>query len=173
MTLPRAAVLWMVALLPLAGLAQNESCADAQAEVQRLREQVSALQAALAAASSPVGASAANIAASATTAPALPGTAAKPAPEVRVVVEEPYSRTGCSRGLLKGIAPAAWQDAELWKDLRKGQTPVEVEALLGPEHYDVSGGGNVIWHYGRCGKSSMGQALFTNGRLADWRAPAH
>jgi hypothetical protein len=162
MTLPRTLPLLLAALLPLTGIAQNQSCTDTQAEVQRLREQVRTLQAALDA-----KADAATVPASAT----LPGTAAKPAPQVRVVVEEPYSHTGCSRGLLKGIAPAQWQDGELWKDLRNGQTPAEVEALLGPEHYDETGGGNVLWHYGRCGKSSMGQVLFTGGQLSGWRAP--
>lgn len=124
MTLPRTLPLLLAALLPLTGIAQNQSCTDTQAEVQRLREQVRTLQAALDA-----KADAATVPASAT----LPGTAAKPAPQVRVVVEEPYSHTGCSRGLLKGIAPAQWQDGELWKDLRNGQTPAEVEALLGPD----------------------------------------
>jgi predicted nucleic acid-binding Zn ribbon protein len=101
----------------------------------------------------------------------LPGTAAKPAATQRLVIEEPYSRTGCSRGLFQGIAPAQWQEQNLWQDLEKGQTPAEVEKILGPEHYDESGGGNVIWHYGRCGVSSRAQVLFTQGRLTDWRAP--
>ena len=90
-----------------------------------------------------------------------------------MVVEEPYSRTGCRAGLFEGIKPAKWQESNVWFDLEKGQTPAAVEALLGVEHYDEAGGGNVIWHYGRCGKRSMAQVLFSQGKLADWRAPKH
>jgi hypothetical protein len=101
----------------------------------------------------------------------LPGAAEKPAAVAKVVVEEPYSRTGCSRGLFKGIASAIWQEADRWLDLEKGQTPAEVEAILGVEHYDEAGGDSVVWHYGRCGVASRAQVLFTKGRLADWRPP--
>ena len=103
----------------------------------------------------------------------LPGTAAKPAAKRIVVVEEPYSRSGCRQSLFEGATPGKWQDADLWVDLEKGQLPAQVEALLGPEHYDERGGDSIIWHYGKCGASSMAQVLFTKGRLADWRKPAH
>lgn len=156
---PYLAVLPLL-VLPLAVTAAND-CSALQTEVETLRAKVRTLEAGLAVAPS----------VAAQTSAALPGTAAKPAATQIVVVEEPYSRTGCSRGLFKGIEPAKWQDPDLWLDLSKGQPAAEVEKLLGVAHYDERGGGNVIWHYGRCGAASMAQVLFTNGQLADWRAP--
>lgn len=156
---PTLAVLPLLAL-PLLVAAAND-CSALQTEVETLRAKVRTFEAGLAAAPTTVAAGNA----------ALPGTAAKPAATQIVVVEEPYSRTGCSRGLFKGIEPAKWQDSGLWLDLSKGQPAAEVEKLLGVEHYDERGGGNVIWHYGRCQAASMAQVLFTNGKLADWRAP--
>lgn len=135
-------------------------CSALQQEVMKLRAQVRALEAA----GRPITSHQAA-------ASALPGTAAKPAATQTLVVEEPYSRTGCSKGLFTGIAPAKWQDANLWLDLEKDQSPAAVEALLGVEHYDERGGANVIWHFGKCGAASKAQVLFTNGKLADWRAP--
>ena len=141
----------------------STDCSALQQEVTQLRERVRMLEATL----SPVATAPAQTAAS-----ALPGTAAKPAAIQTLVIEEPYSRTGCSKGLFAGIAPAKWQNADLWLDLEKGQSPAAVEALLGVEHYDERGGGNVIWHYGKCGAASRAQVLFSNGQLADWRVPA-
>jgi hypothetical protein len=135
-------------------------CAALQTEVEQLRARVKALEAAQTHLAPPVDA-----------APVLPGAAAKPAAVATVVVEEPYSRTGCSKGLFKGIEPARWQETDLWLDLEKGQSPAAVEKLLGVEHYDERGGDKVIWHYGKCGASSMAQVLFTKGLLSDWRAP--
>lgn len=138
-------------------------CTALQQEVTQLRARVRTLEAAL----RPVATAPAQTAAS-----ALPGTAAKPAATQTLVIEEPYSRSGCSKGLFAGIAPAKWQGADLWLDLEKGQSPAAVEALLGVEHYDERGGANVIWHYGKCGAASKAQVLFSSGRLADWRAPS-
>lgn len=143
--------------------APASECSALQAEVEALRAKVRALEASALPVTTPPQQAAA----------ALPGTAAKPAAVARVVIEEPYSRTGCSRGLFKGIAPARWQDIELWRDLAQGQSPAEVEQLLGIEHYDERGGRNVIWHYGNCGASSRAQVLFTDGKVADWQAPAN
>lgn len=156
--LPLFALLASVSLQLAAAPAE---CTALQGEVEALRAKVKALEAA----QSPV------IAPLPTAAPALPGTAAKPPAVQTIVIEEPYSRTGCSKGLFKGIAPARWQDASLWFDLEKGQSPAAVEKLLGVEHYDERGGRNVVWHYGRCGTNSLAQLLFTDGLLADWRAP--
>ncbi len=152
----------LISALPAIAFADASSCSALQTEVENLRARVKQLEAAAlpATASTPASIS------------ALPGTAAKPPPQQYVVVEEPYSTTGCSRGLLKGIPPGKWQDTNLWSGLEKGQSPGAVEALLGAEHYDASGGGNVMWQYGKCGKSSMAQVLFSNGKLADWRAPS-
>lgn len=150
----------LVASLPLSVAAQSPAtdCSALQAEVETLRAQLRTLQAAPNPTASPAA--------------ALPGIAAKPAATQRLVIEEPYSRSGCRRGLLKGVAPARWQDADLWLDLEKGQSPAQVEALLGSEHFDESGGGNVIWHYGKCGATSLAQVLFSNGKLSDWRVPS-
>ncbi|MES2683230.1 MAG: hypothetical protein V4650_06875 [Pseudomonadota bacterium] len=143
--------------------AEPESCKALQAEVETLRARLLALEAV-----SP----AVPVVAPLPVPAAAPGLAAKPAAIQRVVVEAAYSRTGCSAGLFKGIAPARWQDADLWLDLEKGLSAVEVERLLGVEHYDEQGGGNMVWHYGKCGSDSRAQVLFTNGKLADWRAPS-
>lgn len=156
---PYLAVLPLLAL-PLVVTAAND-CSAQQTELETLRARVRTLEAGLAAAPS----------VALQTSAALPGTAAKPAATKVVVVEEPYSRSGCSLGLFKGIEPAKWQDRDLWLDLGKGQSAAQVEKLLGVEHYDERGGGNVIWHYGRCGGASMAQVLFSNGQLVDWRAP--
>ena len=152
-------------LLPLSlqAAAPAAECSALQAEVETLRAKVLALEGALLPAPS---------AAAQTADTALPGTAAKPEAVKKLVIEEPYSRTGCSRGLFKGIEPARWQEPDLWLELEKGQSPAQVEKLLGIEHYDERGGGNIVWHYGKCGASSMAQVLFKQGRLADWRAPA-
>ena len=159
--------------------ASGNECSALQVEVETLRARLKAYEAASAPlalpALAPVAAAAPELAPPtppAAAAAVLPGAAAKPAPVQRVVIEEPYSRTGCSKGLFKGIDPAPWQEATLWLDLEKGLTAAEVEALLGVEHYDERGGRNVIWHYGKCGASSKAQALFVDGKLADWRAPS-
>lgn len=149
----------LLLLCPLALPAATE-CEALKTEVETLRARVKLLE------------SAATATPAAPAAAQLPGTAAKPAAVQKVVVEEPYSRTGCSLGLFKGIPPGKWQKIDLWGELEKGQTPAQVEAILGPEHYDESGGGNVIWHYGRCGVASRAQALFSKGRLEDWRPPS-
>ena len=141
--------------------AEAETCTALQAEVETLRARLKLLEAA-----------AVPTAALPALAPVAPGLAAKPAAIQRVVVEEPYSRTGCSEGLFKGIAYARWQDADLWLELEKGLSPAEVEKLLGVEHYDEEGGGNLLWHYGKCGAASRAQLLFTKGKLVDWRAPS-
>ncbi len=144
--------------------ADSSDCAALRVEVETLRAKVHALEAA----AQTINVIAPTRAADAT----LPGTAAKPAATQTLVIEEPYSRTGCSRGLFKGIEPARWQDPELWFELEKGMSPAAVEALLGVEHYDQQGGGDVVWHYGRCAASSRAQALFSKGKLADWRPPS-
>ncbi len=155
------AVTTLLAAMPAHAATATTDCSAQRSELESLRARVRTLEATLLSA-----------------APAqpndtvLPGTAAKPAARATVVVEEPYSRTGCSRGLFKGVAAAAWQDAELWSELEKGQSPAQVEKLLGVQHYDEQGGDNVIWHFGKCGASSRAQVLFTNGKLADWRAPS-
>ena len=144
--------------------AGSSDCPALQAELETLRAKVRTLEAAqrpLVTAPAPSAAS------------ALPGTAPKPAATTTVVIEEPYSRSGCRKSLFERIAPAKWQDASLWLDLERGQTPAEVEAMLGAEHYDEQGGGNIAWLYGKCGASSMAQVLFTRGKLADWRAPSN
>lgn len=150
----------LVVLATPAFAAPEADCPALQAEVETLRAKVRALEAA----QHPAEPAAASV---------LPGAAAKPAATATVVIEEPYSRTGCRKGLFESIAPAKWQDAQLWLDLERGQTPAQVEALLGVEHYDEQGGGNVLWHFGKCGFSSLAQVLFTKGRLADWRAPSN
>lgn len=155
----------LLLLLPLSLHAATPAaeCSALQTEVETLRAKVLALEAALIPAPT---------APPQTADTALPGTAAKPEAVKKLVIEEPYSRTGCSRGLFKGIEAARWQDTDLWLELEKGQSPAQVEKLLGVEHYDERGGGNIVWHYGKCGDSSMAQVLFEQGRLADWRAPA-
>lgn len=156
----RLALMAIAAALPLLVAAQvPNDCRALQTEVEALRARVKILEAANA---QPLPKQPA----------ALPGTAAKPAAKQIVIVEEPYSRSGCRQSLFEGAASAKWQDVELWLELEKGQLPAKVEALLGPEHYDERGGNNVIWHYGKCGASSMAQVLFTNGKLADWRKPS-
>lgn len=153
-------LLLCAALGSVASAAPASECSALHAEVETLRAKVRAFEAS----ALPIP--------QARTEAALPGTAAKPAAVATLVVEEPYSRTGCSQGLFKGIPDARWQDPELWLELDKGQSPAKVEKLLGVEHYDERGGGNVIWHYGRCGASSRAQVLFTDGKLSDWRAPS-
>lgn len=146
-------------LTPMAHAAAAISeCAALQTEVETLRAKLRAYE------STPVAVQPVDT--------QLPGVAAKPAALQKMVIEEPYSRSGCSQGLFKGITPAIWQDSSLWLDLAKGQTPAAVEALLGVEHYDERGGSNVIWHFGKCGAASQAQVLFTNGKLANWRAPS-
>lgn len=159
----RLPLFMLLACATLQVAAAPAECAALQSEVETLRTKVKVLDAAQSPASTTLPSAA----------PALPGTAAKPLAVQTVVIEEPYSHTGCSRGLFKGIESAAWQDGSLWLDLEKGQSPAAVEKLLGVEHYDEHGGRNVVWHYGRCGKSSLAQLLFTDGKLADWRAPAN
>ena len=153
-------LLSLLAMTPGMAAPAASDCSALQQEVTQLRAKVSTLEAALR-----------PVAPTQTPASALPGTAAKPAATQTLVIEEPYSRSGCSKGLFAGIAPAKWQDGNLWLDLEKGQSPAAVEALLGIEHFDERGGANVIWHFGKCGAASRAQVLFTDGRLADWRAP--
>jgi len=158
----RAFALAIVLLTPSLAAA-NADCTALQAEVEALRARVQVLEAkADETALTPLP----------SLQSVLPGAAAKPAATATVVVEEPYSRTGCSRGLFKGIEPARWQDPDLWLDLKKGQTPAEVEQQLGVEHYDEHDGNKVIWHYGKCELRSKAQVLFVDGKLMDWRVPA-
>lgn len=134
-------------------------CAALRVEVQALREKVAVLEAMTRTPAISMAAQSADA--------ALPGISAKPD-----AIEKPYSRTGCSKGLFQNSKAARWQDVERWADLEKGLSQAEVEALLGVEHYDENGGGNIIWHYGKCDASSRAQVLFDNGRLMDWRAPS-
>ncbi|MES2883310.1 MAG: hypothetical protein V4709_00775 [Pseudomonadota bacterium] len=158
-------ILPLLALLAAPAFAAPAAdCTALHAELETLRAKVRTLEAAQRLPVAPTAPAAAS---------ALPGTAAKPTATATVVIEEPYSRTGCRKGLFEPIAAAKWQDAQLWLDLERGQSPAEVERLLGVEHYDEQGGGNVIWHYGKCGAASLAQVLFTQGRLADWRAPSN
>lgn len=157
---------WLLSVALITGPAASQAieptaCTALQAEVETLRAKLRALETAAAPAAVP-----------AAIAPAVEGLAPKPAPVQRVVVEQPYSRTGCSESLFKGMAPARWQDGDLWLDLEKGLSPAAVEKLLGVEHYDEQGGGNLVWHYGKCGAASRAQLLFTDGKLANWRAPS-
>lgn len=149
------------------------SCEALKAENEALKARLRALEAqAPATASTPVAAS--PTPAAATTAPpaaALPGLAAKPAKKLVVVEEEPYSRSGCRAGLFTPLPHARWMEKDRWLDLEKGMSPVEVEQLLGPEHYDSVGGSRVKWEYGKCGAASKAQLLFDNGQLLDWRPP--
>ena len=103
--------------------------------------------------------------------PAALASTPKPSKIVRVIEEEPYSRSGCRGGLFKSIPNAIWMEVDRWRDLDKGMSPADVEKLLGPEHYDSTGGNRVKWEYGKCGSFSDAQLLFQDGRLTDWRAP--
>lgn len=145
--------------------AATDDCAADRAELEALRAKVKLLEAGQLRADT-----AAPTPAAAAPAP-LPGAAAKPAAVARVVIEEPYSKTGCRKNVFTSLTPAAWQDAELWLDLDIGMSAAEVEKLLGVEHYDEAGGNRVVWHYGKCGASSRAQVLFDHGKLTDWRAP--
>lgn len=167
MNLPRLIlpVFLCLASLPVA-LAASEAgnCSMEQAEISRLQARVLELEKAL-------RAPAPNAAAS-TSPAAAPGLAPKPANKIVVVEEEPYSRSGCRPSVFQDVPYAKWMDGELWLELEKGMSPVEVESLLGPEHYDTAGGGNVKWEYGKCGARARAQLLFVQGQLADWRAPS-
>jgi hypothetical protein len=105
---------------------------------------------------------------------ALPGAPPPAAPEgYRLVKEpEPYSRTGCSEGLFSAGPDAPWKHAENWRALERGMSADEVEALLGPEHYNVGSGARIAWQYGKCGAKARGTVVYQNGQLRSWKAPS-
>ncbi|WP_148044750.1 hypothetical protein [Stagnimonas aquatica] len=153
-----------LSILPLMAAADPASCLAEQAEISRLQARVLELEKALRGPAAPEAAS---------TAPtASPGLAPKPANKIVVVEEEPYSRSGCRPSLFQDVPYAKWMDPELWMELEKGMSPVAVESLLGPEHYDTAGGGNVKWEYGKCGPRARAELLFEKGQLSDWRLPS-
>lgn len=157
------AVLGLSALPLTPAVAEPASCSAEQAEINRLQARVLELEKALRGPSIPEAASSA--------ATATPGLAPKPANKIVVVEEEPYSRSGCRPSLFQDVPYAKWMDTELWMELEKGMSPPEVENLLGPEHYDTAGGGNVKWEYGKCGPRARAELLFKQGVLSDWRLP--
>lgn len=172
-------------LSPVLGRATEPagSCEALKAENEALKARLRALEAQLpttastaapSAARAPVEARPAPVPAVAAPVPpaaALPGLAPKPAPKRVVVEEEPYSRSGCRAGLFTPLPHARWMEKDRWLDLEKGMSPVEVEQLLGPEHYDSVGGSRVKWEYGKCEAASKAQLLFDQGQLLDWRPP--
>ncbi|TAJ53490.1 MAG: hypothetical protein EPN60_01245 [Nevskiaceae bacterium] len=167
MRLPKLIVLTLLGLnvLPLASAADGPaSCSTEQAEINRLKARVLELEKALRSPAPPE-------AVSVSTGTAATGLAPKPANKIVVVEEEPYSRSGCRPSLFQDVPYAKWMDPELWMELDKGMSPAEVEGLLGPEHYDTAGGGNVKWEYGKCGARARAQLLFEQGKLSDWRLP--
>jgi len=151
-------------LIPTLSAATELGCAALQSENEALKARIRELETGLAAVVAPATPVAPP-------APVEPGLAPKPAKTVRVVEEEPYSRTGCRPSLFTPIPAARWMETDLWDGLEKGMAAVDVEKLLGVEHYDTSGGGRTKWEYGKCGQSSRAQLLFENGRLIDWRSP--
>lgn len=164
--LPRLLLCGLMSI-PGLGAAAEPACADLQAENQALKARIQQLEAASALQGAPAVATPAPAAID----PKTPGLAPKPAKTVRIVEEEPYSRSGCRAGLFTPLPPARWMERDRWEDLEKGMSAVEVERMLGVEHYDTEGGGRIKWEYGKCGSSSKAQLLFENGRLIDWRAP--
>lgn len=157
-----------------------DACAALRAENEALKARILELEkgTAPAAAAAPVAAAPVATAPVPPTIPATPAPpptasepASKPTKIVRVVEEEPYSRSGCRGGLFKSIPHAIWMEVDRWQDLDKGMSPAEVEKLLGPEHYVSTGGNRIKWEYGKCGSFSDAQLLFQDGRLIDWRAP--
>jgi hypothetical protein len=167
MNLPRLilpAFLYLASLPVALAASEPGSCSTEQAEISRLQARVLELEKALRSPAPPAAASAAPTAA--------PGLAPKPANKIVVVEEEPYSRSGCRPSVFQDVPYAKWMNGELWLELEKGMSPVEVESLLGAEHYDTAGGGNVKWEYGKCGARARAQLLFVQGQLADWRPPS-
>lgn len=167
-TLPRLLLCGLLSI-PALGTAAEPACADLQTENQALKARIQQLEAA-----SKIAAPAPTAdtpTATAAIEPKATGLAPKPANTVRVIEEEPYSRSGCRAGLFTPLPPARWMERDRWEDLKKGMSAVEVELMLGIEHYDTGGGGRIKWEYGKCGISSKAQLLFENGRLIDWRAP--
>jgi len=154
--------------IPALSAAAEPACADLQAENQALKARIQQLEAA---SQTATPAPAVTAPAPAAVDPKTPGLAPRPAKTVRVVEEEPYSRSGCRAGLFTPLPPARWMERDRWEDLEKGMSAVEVERMLGIEHYDTEGGGRTKWEYGKCGSASKAQLLFENGRLLDWRAP--
>lgn len=168
MNLLRASLLLaLTSFACLSTAAEPTACVTQDAEIASLKARIRELEAARGSTSAAVTGSA-----QAALEPAAPGLAPKPAKTVVVTEVEPYSRSGCRPSLIQDIPYAIWMDEYRWTELDKGMDAVEVEKLLGPEHYDTAGGGNVKWEYGKCGDRSRAQLLFVNGKLADWRPPA-
>ncbi len=92
-------------------------------------------------------------------------------PEYVDPLAPPYTRTGCSRGMMKGPPPAKWNDLSNWGGMQRGLSNPEVEDMLGKEHFDVSGHGRVEWQYGKCGDSIAGRVQFLDGKVVFWQVP--
>lgn len=153
----------------LLAAAEPAGCASQDAEITALKARIRELEALHKPATATAPAPTAS--AQAALPPASPGLAPKPPAQVVVTEVEPYSRSGCRPSLFQDIPYAIWMDEHRWEELHKGMSAVEVETLLGPEHYDTAGGGNVKWEYGKCGEQARAELLFVRGKLAEWRAP--
>jgi hypothetical protein len=102
---------------------------------------------------------------------AAASTPPKAPPGYRLVPEPaPNSDSGCSHSMFGGT-DAPWKHEESWSALHRGDSPSEVEPLLGRDHFDVTGDGRVMWQYGKCGRDALAFVVFQDGRLLFWRTP--
>ena len=122
-----------------------------------------------AAASPSAAAPAASVGAAPPTVPAETQTPPSGYKLVKIEPVKPYSDTGCDKG-----APSIdkrWKRKDNWSYLRGGMSMLDVEELLGVEHYNVAGSSRVGWEYGKCEAAARGSVVFQDGTVQYWRQP--
>jgi hypothetical protein len=179
---------WLTMMLlsaPVAHAAADSELSVLQAENLRLKAEIQQLRASCAIATPPPPVAAVApvtrppsaetlepVPAQPTNATAATPTPAAPPPGYKLVPIAPAnSETGCRQGMFEVTQDAPWKHEENWSFLRKAMTPLEVEQLLGKDHYDVTAKGRTAWQFGKCGTLVQGMAVFEDGALLFWKQP--
>ena len=67
--------------------------------------------------------------------------------------------------------PQPWKDVMGWITLQQGQSPAEVQALLGNSYRESVGAKGTIWTFQDQKALLFGSVTFKDGKLESWNSP--
>ncbi|MES2682957.1 MAG: hypothetical protein V4650_05500 [Pseudomonadota bacterium] len=79
--------------------------------------------------------------------------------------------TGPLNSTAPDSGPQPWKDVMGWITLQQGQSPAEVQALLGPSYRESVGAKGTIWTYQDQKALLFGSVTFKDGKLESWNSP--